>query len=155
MVRANHPGVICISTCEKREIGGFQIIPLTHTYSAEMQRMRGMYQYLVLRGVNFENLTGRAPFFRGFMRPGDIDAGNKAGLVTYKINGEWHEMQNIPGLTDNALADVEAFRIYLKAEPYERLTSDFGMTREEMLKWLREPYEPSISDSPEDVWEGF
>jgi hypothetical protein len=155
MVRANHPGVICISTCEKREIGGFQIIPLTHTYSVEMQRMRGMYQYLVLRGVNFENLTGRAPFFRGFMRPGDIDAGSRAGLVTGRIDGEWHEIQNIPGLTDDSLANIEAFRIYLDEEPYERLPSDFGMSREEMLNWLKERIEPLTDDSPEDLWGGF
>ena len=44
MVRANHPGVICVSTSEKRQIGGFQIIPLSHTYSTEMQRMRVMQQ---------------------------------------------------------------------------------------------------------------
>ncbi|MCL2684504.1 MAG: hypothetical protein FWE55_04605 [Synergistaceae bacterium] len=159
MVRANHPGVICVSTCNKREIGGFQIIPLNHTYSAEMQRMRRMHQYIVLRGVNFENLTGQAPFFRGYVRPGDIDAGSRTGLITCLIDGEWQEMPNISGLTDNALAGIEAFRIFLKGDPYERKTGDSAgdsvMSRESLLDWLKEPPEPVVSGSPEDVWVGF
>ena len=114
MVRANHPGVICISTSEVRQIGGFQIIPLGHTYSTEMQRMRRMHQYIVLRGVNFENLTGQPPFFRGYIRPGDAGADILTGRVKCKINGEWQDVPNISGLTDDSLANVEAFRIYMQ-----------------------------------------
>ena len=114
LVRANHPGVICISTSEKREIGGFQIIPLGHTYSSEMQRMRRMHQYIVLRGVNFEDLTGQPPFFRGYVRPGDLSSEILTGRVKCKIDGEWQDMPNISGLTDNSLSNVEAFRIYMQ-----------------------------------------
>ena len=114
MVRANHPGVICVSTCDKAMLGGFQIIPLSHTYNTEMQRMRDMNQYLILRGIDFEDLTGQEPFFRGYMRPGDIDSEGRSGTVICKIDGEWQEMPNVYGLTEDGLADIEAFRIYLQ-----------------------------------------
>ena len=80
-VRANHPGVICVSTTDKYDIGGFQIIPLNHTYSKEMQKTRRMSQYIVMRGVDFEVLTGHAPFFWGFIRPG--------ANVECRIAGKW------------------------------------------------------------------
>jgi hypothetical protein len=113
-VRANHPGVICVSTCPKMEIGGFQIVPLSHTYSSEMQKTRGMSQYIVLRGIDFEDITGQSPFFKGWLRPGDTDALNsKTGWVSCSIGGEWQELPNISGLTEHTLENVDAFRIYL------------------------------------------
>jgi hypothetical protein len=105
-VRANHPGVICVSTTEKYDIGGFQIVPLTHTYSKEMQKTRRMSQYIVLRGVDFEDLTGHAPFFRDFIRPGTS--------VMCKIAGQWRELPLVSGLTENTLAEIEGFRIFLR-----------------------------------------
>ncbi|MDR3076876.1 MAG: hypothetical protein LBU26_06210 [Synergistaceae bacterium] len=113
-VRANHPGVICVSTCDKREIGGFQIVPLSHTYSSEMQKTRQMHQYLILRGVNFEDIAGQSPFFKGWLRPGDVDVTDgKTGWVTCRINGTWQELPNVSGLTEGTLDNVEAFRIYM------------------------------------------
>jgi hypothetical protein len=113
-VRANHPGVICISTTNRRDIGGFQIVPLSHTYSKELQKTRRMSQYIVLRGVDFEDLTGQAPFFRGFIRPGDADDPNyKIGTVKGKVNGEWGDLPVVSGLTEDTLSGIEAFRIYL------------------------------------------
>jgi hypothetical protein len=113
-VRANHPGVICVSTCPKFEMGGFQIVPLSHTYSGEMQKTRNMNQYIVLRGMNFEDLTGQAPFFEGWVRPGDTEAPERnTGRVICRVNGSWQEMPNILGLSEHTLEDVEAFRIYL------------------------------------------
>jgi hypothetical protein len=113
-VRANHPGVICVSTSDMREIGGFQIVPLSHTYSGEMQKTRRMHQYIVLRGLDFEDIAGQSPFFKGWVRPADAEAADgKAGMVTCKINGEWRDMPNVAGLSEDALANVEAFRIYM------------------------------------------
>ncbi|MDR3355016.1 MAG: hypothetical protein LBO21_08260 [Synergistaceae bacterium] len=113
-VRANHPGVICISTCRKSEIGGFQIVPLSHTYSKEMQKTRRMSQYIVLRGIEFEDLTGRPPFFRGSIRPGDVDVtDSRDGWVVGMIDGEWQELPDVSGLTEDSLTGIEAFRIYL------------------------------------------
>ncbi|MDR0648619.1 MAG: hypothetical protein LBF92_04735 [Synergistaceae bacterium] len=114
-VRANHPGVICVSTTDKFDIGGFQIIPLTHTYSKEMQKTRRMKQYIVLRGVDFEDLTGHEPFFRGFIRPGDSEGDlGRAGSVVCMIGGQWGELPLVSGLTENSLAEIEAFRIFLR-----------------------------------------
>jgi hypothetical protein len=114
MVRANHPGVICVSTCPKREIGGFQIVPLSHTYSSEMQKTRRMSQYIVLRGIEFEDLAGQAPFFRGWVRPGDADVpDSRTGWVSCRIGGKWQELPSISGLTEHTLENIEAFRIYL------------------------------------------
>jgi hypothetical protein len=114
-VRANHPGVICISTCRKSEIGGFQIVPLSHTYSKELQKTRNMSQYIVLRGLDFEDLTGQPPFFRGWVRPGDVDVDDsRTGWVVGRINGDWQELPDVSGLTESTLTRVEAFRIYLR-----------------------------------------
>ncbi|MDR1514751.1 MAG: hypothetical protein LBS45_03575 [Synergistaceae bacterium] len=114
-VRANHPGVICVSTTNKYDIGGFQIVPLTHTYSKEMQKTRRMSQYIVLRGIDFEDLTGHAPFFRGYIRPSESeDALSRVGSVVCMIGGQWRELPLISGLTEGSLADVEAFRIFLR-----------------------------------------
>jgi hypothetical protein len=114
-VRANHPGVICVSTTNKYDIGGFQIVPLTHTYSKEMQKTRRMSQYIVLRGPDFEDLTGHAPFFGGFIRPGDSeDREGRVGTVKCMIKGEWRDLPVVSGLTENSLNDIEAFRIFLR-----------------------------------------
>jgi hypothetical protein len=114
-VRANHPGVICVSTTERGDIGGFQIVPLSHTYSKEMQKTRGMSQYIVLRGLDFEDLTGQAPFFRGHIRPGDADDEDyNTGVVKCRIGGEWRDMPLVPGLTEHTMTDIESFRIYLQ-----------------------------------------
>ncbi len=115
MVRANHPGVICISTSERGRVGGFQIVPRSHTFSQELQKTRRMTQYIVVRGMEFEDLTGEWPFFRGVVRPGDESVpGYTTGLVLCLIDGEWQEMPDISGLTENTLGHVEAFRIHLR-----------------------------------------
>ncbi len=115
MVRANHPGVICVSTSHKPEIGGFQIVPLTHTYSKELQKIRNMPQYIVLRGLDFEDLTGKPPFFRGHVRPGDTSvSGSLAGKVICRIDGKWQEIPDTFGRTEDTLEQIEAFRIYLR-----------------------------------------
>lgn len=114
MVRANHPGVICVSTTHKTDIGGFQIVPINHTYSKEMQKSRRMAQYIILRGVEFDDLTGKPPFFRGLLRPGDSDAlDSRGGHVIAKIGGEWQPLPVVSGLTEDTLSDVEAIRIYI------------------------------------------
>lgn len=115
LVRANHPGVICISTCDKGKIGGFQIVPRSHTFAKELQKTRNMSQYIILRGAEFDDLTGLPPFFRGAVRPGDErDPVGRTGVVMCRIEGEWQEMPDVVGLTDRTLGHIEAFRIYLK-----------------------------------------
>ena len=114
-IRANHPGVICISTSELGKIGGFQIVPRSHTFSKELQKTRNMTQYIIVRGPEFEDLTGEPPFFRGALRPADWDVpASMASKVLCLIDGEWRQMPNIEGLTENTLGHVQAFRIHLR-----------------------------------------
>lgn len=115
MVRANHPGVLCISTSERGRVGGFQIVPRSHTFNQEMRKTRNMNQYIIVRGVDFEDLTGRPPFFRGVVRPADESvAGSTEGRVFCRIDGAWHEMPETHGLTQHTMEQIEAFRIYVK-----------------------------------------
>lgn len=115
MVRANHPGVICISTTPRGDIGGFQIIPVTHTYSKEMQSARHMGQYLVLRGLDFEDLTGRFPFFKGAVRPGDErNTTSNVGKVLCKVQGAWYPFPRMSEWTEESLLHIEAIRIFLR-----------------------------------------
>ena len=114
-IRANHPGVLCISTSEHGKIGGFQIVPRSHTFSKELQKTRNMSQYIVVRGPDFEDLTGLYPFFRGAVRPADWSVpAFMAGRVLCLIEGEWRQMPNLEGLTEKTLGHVEAFRIHLR-----------------------------------------
>lgn len=113
MVRANHPGVVCVSTSERGTIGGFQIVPRSHTFSHELQKTRRMTQYIVLRGPEFEDLTGMPPFYREHVRPGDASEPSTAGRVICRIDGEWRPMPIITGLTERTLDKIEAFRIYI------------------------------------------
>jgi hypothetical protein len=74
-----------------------------------------MSQYIIIRGMEFEDLTGEAPFFRGAVRPAENDLpDSETGHVYCKIDGEWQEMPDVPGLTENTLGHVEAFRILLR-----------------------------------------
>lgn len=47
-LRANHPGVIDISTSPEGAIGGFQIIPFNHAHSAEMEGAWQRTQWLII-----------------------------------------------------------------------------------------------------------
>lgn len=113
MVRANHPGVVCISTSDRGHVGGFQIVPRNHTFSAELQKTRRMSQYIVLRGVEWEDLTGQPPFFRGTVRPGDeSDPSRTTGRVFCLIDGAWSELPEANGISEHSMEKIEAFRIY-------------------------------------------
>ena len=73
-IRANHPGVIDISTSPVGKIGGFQIIPAEHGMSPEMGRARAKTQWMVVGGAHPDRtepkgLEGQAPLFQGFLRP--------------------------------------------------------------------------------------
>lgn len=133
MVRANHPGVVCISTSERGRVGGFQIVPRSHTFSHELQRTRKMSQYIVLRGPEFEDLTGQPPFYRGHVRPGDETAQNRmAGRVICMINGEWQDVPEVSGLTEHSLEHIEAFRIYVREPMLGPKTAEAAAADEEL-----------------------
>jgi len=64
-IRANHAGVIDVSTSRLGKVGGFQIVPAEH--GSEMSYVRTSTQWMVIG--NDQPLEGRAPFFKYFIRP--------------------------------------------------------------------------------------
>lgn len=123
-LRANHPGVIDLSTAAKGQIGGFQIIPWEHALrSKEMQGAWDMTQWMIIGPTDgVSTLAGSAPLFNGALIPGPA-AGEKLwdvwstygrmSLVLVRINGsEWQKMPEISGRVDLGLKDVTHLRIY-------------------------------------------
>jgi hypothetical protein len=78
-LRANHPGVLDVSTAPHGMVGGFQIIPWDHANDAEMDYVRTNHQWMVVGPVNMADGSeeARAPLFFGSVypswRPDDLD----------------------------------------------------------------------------------
>jgi hypothetical protein len=70
-VRANHSGVIDISTAQEKRFGGFQIIPAGHGMSPEMITARTMSQWMVVGplGADDPSWENTGPLFAYFLRP--------------------------------------------------------------------------------------
>lgn len=70
-IRANHPGVIDISTSPPGMVGGFQIVPSGHADSPEVSYIRTGTQWMVVGPLNAAAPTweGVAPLFAGYLRP--------------------------------------------------------------------------------------
>lgn len=116
-VRANHPGVIDISTsgvfggeyleATPEEAGGFQIIPNRHSNTPELVGVWTATQWMIVAPVNENFLEGAFPLFRGLIRPG------------YKVEGRfgdssvWMKLPVIKGLNNTALANLREFRIVI------------------------------------------
>ncbi|OGC36027.1 hypothetical protein A2311_02235 [candidate division WOR-1 bacterium RIFOXYB2_FULL_48_7] len=129
-IRANHAGVLDVSTSTLGRIGGFQIVPAYHG-----QKFGGP-QWLVVGPVSSEagSLEGTAPLFKAFIRPDYLpdDLLNDAGwmdrllerfLVEVKLAGsdKWQSMPireyddyyltgQIPPWSAKTLQNVVAFR---------------------------------------------
>ncbi|OGK11158.1 MAG: hypothetical protein A2Y63_00380 [Candidatus Riflebacteria bacterium RBG_13_59_9] len=130
-IRANHPGVICVSTSPLGEIGGFQIIPREHAMSPEMTLARTLTQWLVVGPIDGREPSweGTAPLFFGYLYPsyiplvddspelGEISALNRL-LTRFRVTGrmrgssEWGPLPTVTGRVDDALVDLGAIRIY-------------------------------------------
>jgi hypothetical protein len=70
-VRANHPGVIDVSTSPVGQVGGFQIIPRDHAHSPELVGAVLGTQWMVVGPLNplDPSPQGTAPLFRAFIAP--------------------------------------------------------------------------------------
>jgi hypothetical protein len=70
-IRANHCGVIDVSTSKRGKIGGFQIIPSNHGMSSEMEKARTFTQWLVVGPTYIfgDPLEGTYPLFSNFLQP--------------------------------------------------------------------------------------
>lgn len=123
-IRANHAGVIDISTSDTGRVGGFQIIPADHAAGPDMKIVRTHNQWMVVGPINLTGkpLEGIAPLFRYYLKPQyndqDIlakDWKNKLlshFLVEAKIDGRW---QAIPVYAMDPGADLpEEANTFLK-----------------------------------------
>ncbi|MDQ3023476.1 MAG: hypothetical protein M3R04_03670, partial [bacterium] len=70
-IRANHPGVIDISTCHEGVTGGFQIIPRDHSMSSEMTNARTKTQWMVVGPLYAldPSWEGLPPLFTDYLYP--------------------------------------------------------------------------------------
>ncbi len=86
-LRANHCGVIDISTSPDGMIGGFQIVPREHAGSPEVSYIRESTQWMVVGppDVRDPSWEGIAPLFAGYLLPSyrsdDITGGHVAHIV--------------------------------------------------------------------------
>ncbi|MBI4865265.1 MAG: hypothetical protein HY815_34130 [Candidatus Riflebacteria bacterium] len=106
-VRANHPGVICVSTSPVGQIGGFQIVPSTHASHRDLDYVRAKAVWLVVGpiGALQRDLEGSSPLFRGHLRP-------RASRVQVRVNGgPWQELGAAVGLQESALMAVTHVQI--------------------------------------------
>ena len=132
-LRANHPGVIDISTSPIGEIGGFQIVPANHAMSPETKYVRRLTQWMVVGPLSAldPSWEGVAPLFLHYLRPKynaeDLYAADWQErllgrfLVEVQVGGKWQAMPNhslgtspnapLPEWAMTALEDVEAIRI--------------------------------------------
>ncbi|HVN67020.1 MAG TPA: hypothetical protein VMT55_01505 [Candidatus Sulfotelmatobacter sp.] len=132
-IRANHAGVIDVSTSPLGWIGGFQIVPAAH--AAALKYPLAQNQWLVVGPIeDSPSLEGTAPLFKYFIKPqyreDDILAENWEEqllgrfLVDVKLKGadKWQPLPvyefdkyfltgGIPAELNNALADVTEIRI--------------------------------------------
>jgi len=136
-LRANHNGVIDISTSKMGDTGGFQIIPREHAMSTEMVKARTMTQWMVVGPLNAHDPTweGVAPLFRDYLRPSygadDWESPDWLRLATSRIQVDvkikesrnWQPMpvyhldpdlsKPFPDWANTALQDVTHIRIVL------------------------------------------
>jgi len=127
-IRANHTGVICVSTSPTGEIGGFQIIPDNHAMSPEMWTARSLTQWMVVGppSVTDPSLEGVAPLFRYFIRPvhyrddfskKTMDRLLGSFIVQVRLDGgEWIRMPEFTGRVDDAFKKLSHVRILFPLE---------------------------------------
>lgn len=130
-IRANHAGVIDISTSVEGGVGGFQIIPASHAQSPEMRAVKYMNQWMVVGPSDLfgKSLEGAAPLFRYYLKPqyneDDIFADDWEArllghfLVEVNIGGRWQPVpifsmypgEDLPAEANTFLKDVLEIRI--------------------------------------------
>lgn len=120
-IRANHPGVIDVSTSPLNFMGGFQIIPRHHASSPELAYVRTGQQWMIIGPASPEapDFSGQPPFFSSLIIPsyraddifGDHSDWMQRVLSRTSVqarygNGPWEPMPRIAfvaaGCRDNA-----------------------------------------------------
>ncbi len=122
-LRANHCGVICVSTCPEGEVGGFQIIPIQHSYSREMAHSWNMTQWMILEPLEeTEAMVGQPPLFSDYLVPGPAEGeqlwdlwstyGRRSLILCRVDGGPWQKLPSVVGRDDNAFSSITHLRIY-------------------------------------------
>jgi hypothetical protein len=123
-VRANHSGVIDISTSIYGTIGGFQIIPWDHALnSKEMQGAWSATQWMIIGPTDGKSmLGGTEPLFAGGLVPGPSEGerlwdlwatyGRKSLVLARLDGGAWVKLPLAAGKDDAALKSLTHLRIY-------------------------------------------
>lgn len=127
-LRANHTGVVCVSTSPVGQIGGFQIIPDKHGMSAEMKFARTLTQWMVVGPLNYgdPSTAGSNPLFSAAIRPVYHPVGGRGRTIEQMLDsyivqariggGPWTRMPTVTGRVDDALANVSHIRILFPIE---------------------------------------
>ncbi|HUS81364.1 MAG TPA: hypothetical protein VM283_08870 [Armatimonadota bacterium] len=137
-IRANHPGVIDISTAPLGMVGGFQIIPAGHAESPEMAYVLTSTQWMVVGPISSldPSWEGIAPLFAGYLapdyRPDDLQHDDwmtrllSRCLVQVRIKGGlWQNMPRIvidPNAPEKPDPSSVIRRIRGSLNPYVPLT---------------------------------
>jgi hypothetical protein len=132
-IRANHAGVVDVSTSPLGELGAFQILPMGHALSPEMGIAWRMTQWMIVgpRGEESPLWGGLMPLFyqhlRPDYRPDDLYAPDweqrllSRFLVEADFGNGWRPLPALrldpdptvplPGWANSGLADARRFRI--------------------------------------------
>ena len=123
-IRANHSGVIDVSTTPRGKTGGFQIIPWDHALkSKEMQNVWNMTQWLVIGPADGKSMMGGTPpLFKKGLVSGPATGeklwdpwstyGRKSLVLARYNNGKWQRLKEVDGRSDNGLKGITELRIY-------------------------------------------
>jgi hypothetical protein len=121
-IRANHSGVIDVSTTPRGVVGGFQILPFLHSKSQEMASAWQLTQWLIIASTTERPLPGTPPLFSSNLVPGSqmtdrlwdmwSTYGRKPLVLCRRKGGPWERLPEAGGRNDFALGDVTHLRIY-------------------------------------------
>ena len=123
-IRANHSGVIDVSTTPRGVTGGFQIIPWDHALkSKEMQNVWNMTQWLVVGPADGRSMMGGTPpLFKKGLVSGPAAGeelwdlwstyGRKSLVLARYDNGKWERLRESAGRQDHSLKGITELRIY-------------------------------------------
>ena len=123
-IRANHSGVIDVSTTPRGTTGGFQIVPWDHALaSKEMQGVWSMTQWLVVGPADGKSkLGGTPPLFKHGLVSGPAGGekmwdmwssyGRRSLVLARYENGGWERLHESAGRNDNSLRGITELRIY-------------------------------------------
>ena len=124
-LRANHPGVICVSTSLPGEVGGFQIIPIEHASSTEMLPAWQLAQWLIVAPPpEATTMPGTSPLFGGILGPYFSPQAlhtadwkekllRRVSILADYGDGSWRPLPVVAGRNDTALAAIRRLLIRL------------------------------------------